>query len=288
MPKYRNIHTKTPDSEDINDMPDDFTRFFYVMFFIILDSEGRGYDKASWLKSKAFPLREDVTNEMIEAAMNWFEQRKMIYRYEAGGKKCFYDPKFKEHQSGLNRESASVIPAPDPALLASWSGVTLEQVTTNSDPVLVRNSAPALTTYSAPKTKTTTNSKTNTDTKTNSNTTLSRAREGEPSLSEMALPAPEADFESAELSSEPKPLPRERQLRLWNLATGELQKMLPKVEFDTWVRPLKAGGMDGNRFKVLAVNSASRDFVMARAGPLEKALSGYAGFQVDLVIEVGG
>lgn len=273
MPKYRNIHTKTPDSEDINDMPDDFTRLFYVMFFIILDREGRGYDKPAWLKSKAFPLRDDVTVEMISAAMDWFEERKMIFRYEAGGKKCFYDPKFIAHQSGLNRESPSVIPAPTPEQVASWSGVTHEQVVS----------------YSAPNTTTTTTSNTATNTNTNTKTaTDSPAHEKLASRHSVKL--------VGDPENPPEPFPEpvilpEIQIglqaeKLWNSALGVIQKDMPKADFDAYIRPLKLGNLVGNQLRILAMNTPVRDWVRKRAGPqLQNALKGFAGCEIKLLIE---
>jgi hypothetical protein len=271
MPKYRNIHTKMPDSEDINDMPDDFTRLFYVMFFIILDREGRGYDKPAWLKSKAFPLREDVTVDMISAAMDWFEERGMIFRYEAGGKKCFFDPKFIPHQSGLNRESPSVIPAPTQEQVASWSGVTQEQVAN----------------YSAPNTTTTTtsNTATNTNTKT---ATDSPAHEKLASNQQVKLVGdpknpPEPFPEPVILSESPVGLQAEK---LWNSALGLIQKEMPKADFDAYIRPLKLGNLVGNQLKILAMNTPTRDWVRKRAGPqLQNALKGFAGCEIKLLIE---
>jgi len=282
MPKYRNIHTKMPNSDDINDMPDDFHRFFYTMFFIILDSEGRGYDKPMWLKSNAFPLREDVTSEMISAAMNWFEARKMIYRYEAGGKKCFYDPKFKDHQSGLSKESASVIPAPSPELLRSWLEVNHPELLTNSDPLGGSKSAP--------KTKTATKTNTKTATKTNSATDSPAHSEVESSqpvklVGDPKNP-PEAFPESDQLSKNPKKLDGPQVARLWNAALGSVQDGMSKAFFDTWLRPLKLGGLVGNQLRVIACNKNAMEMVQSRAGPqLENALSVCAGFKVDLVIE---
>ncbi len=271
MPMYRNIHTKTPDSEDINDMPDDFTRLFYIMFFIILDSAGRGYDKPAWLKSKAFPLREDVTYEMINGAMDWFEKRGMIYRYEVNGKKCFWDPKFQSHQHGLNKEGKSVIPAPTPEQVKSWSGVTPEQVESNS----------------APKTYTNTTTKTNTRTDSDSKTGVVEPIENHPDL-----PSPEPDFfENLQEFESDKPteaalLTRPQQTKIWNSALGEIQKEMPRADFEAYIRPLKLGNMVGNQLKVLAMNTPTRDWVRKRAGPqLQNALKGFAGFEIKLLIE---
>jgi len=69
MPRYRKLHVKTLESLDMNDMPDDFTRLMWVLLPLALCREGRGVHHAAWLKSKLFPLRFDVTEEMVEASI---------------------------------------------------------------------------------------------------------------------------------------------------------------------------------------------------------------------------
>ena len=132
MPKYRQLHTKLVDSQDIADMPDDFTRLLYLTFIVILDSGGKAIDNPAWIRSKAFPLREDVTLEQIKTAMDWYEQRGQIVRYEIGGKKYFICPKFIELQSGLEKELKSNIPNPPAESLRSNSGITLESLRSQS------------------------------------------------------------------------------------------------------------------------------------------------------------
>ena len=60
MPKYRQLHYKIIDSFDFNEMPNDFTRIVWVLLTLVLDSEGRGIDNMAWVKSKMFPMRNDV------------------------------------------------------------------------------------------------------------------------------------------------------------------------------------------------------------------------------------
>lgn len=290
MPLYRNIHTKTPDSEDINDMPDDFHRLFYIMFFIILDSAGRGYDKPAWLKSKAFPLREDVTYEQINAAMDWFEKRGMIHRYEVDGKKCFWDPKFEAHQHGLNKEGKSVIPAPTPEQVRSWSGVTPEQVGSNSGatPSRVEANQNMGRSNSGPKTKTKTKTKAKTNTDSNTKA-FARAEkiesvdDLEPPLENILEPAQKPALTPGDALA----IPRTKQLQMWNFVTGELQRDMSKVDFDTWIRPLTCKGMSGRQFKIGAVNSFAQEWVESRvSAQIERVLSGQAGFEVEVIIVV--
>lgn len=124
MPKWRKLHVKILDSEDFNEFPDDFTRLFWVLLPLVVDSEGRGKDIPSWLKSNVFPLREDVSYEQIEKGMQCFEDNGMIGRYEVGGRKYFYLVNFSHYQGNTEKEAESVIPAP--------SGLTPDLLKSNS------------------------------------------------------------------------------------------------------------------------------------------------------------
>jgi hypothetical protein len=113
MPKYRQLHTKIIDSFDFNDMPDDFTRVLWLLLIVVVDSEGRGINNPAWLRSKMFPLRQDIELKKISAAMEWLEKKTMIVSYEHDGKKYFYIPSFSEYQSGTYKEGKSYLPAPN-------------------------------------------------------------------------------------------------------------------------------------------------------------------------------
>lgn len=112
MPQWRKLHAKFVDSEDVNDMPDDFTRLSWALMPIALDSEGRAQDDVTWLRSKLYPKRRDVSLEMIEGAMCWYATRRMIVRYTVSGRHYFYVPTFKLYQGKTDREAVSVIPEP--------------------------------------------------------------------------------------------------------------------------------------------------------------------------------
>ena len=112
MPKWRKIHTKTVDSVDLNDMPDDFTRLLWMMLPLILDRRGRGMDSAVWVRSKAMPLREDVTCEMIATAIDWYAERGMVERYQVDDRRYFWIPTWHKYQGDTRREAESNFPAP--------------------------------------------------------------------------------------------------------------------------------------------------------------------------------
>jgi len=120
MPKYRQLHTKIIDSFDFNEMPDDFTRLFWVLLPLILDSEGRGIDNISWINSKMYPMR-DIDPIQITGAMDWLADRAMIIQYEVNHHCYFYIPTFKNYQSRTDREASSILPCP-PELVRNRSG----------------------------------------------------------------------------------------------------------------------------------------------------------------------
>jgi len=133
MPKYRQLHLKLLDSEDFNDMPDDFTRLCWVLLPLIVDSEGRGKCLTNWIRSKMFPLRDNITADQINGALKWFVLRGLVVDYigEDGGY-YFYIVNFKKYQTGSDKEGKSYIPTP-PVTFQSMSVVTTELLRSNSE-----------------------------------------------------------------------------------------------------------------------------------------------------------
>ncbi len=112
MPQWRKLHTKTVESLDLNDMPDDFHRLLWVLLPLVLDCEGRGLDNPAWVKSKAMPLRTDIDINDVTQAMDWYADRGMIRRYQVAGRRYFWVPTFAKYQGNTSREAPSEYPAP--------------------------------------------------------------------------------------------------------------------------------------------------------------------------------
>jgi len=119
VPKFRSIFTKVTQSFDFNDMPDDFTRLLWLLLPLGLDCEGRGIYNFSWIKSKIFPIREDISEKKLQKAMEWLINRKnsetklgMVEIYSVGDRQFFWVPTFKMYQRGFEKESPSVMPSP--------------------------------------------------------------------------------------------------------------------------------------------------------------------------------
>jgi len=142
MPKWRKLHVKALESEDIHEMPDDFTRFLWILLPLVLDREGRGRYSAAWVRSKVFPLRTDVTIEQVETAFGWYAMHDMVVTYHVDERPYFHVPSFPRYQGDTAKEAESYYPAPPdfhddesrptPDLLQSKSGPTPELVATKS------------------------------------------------------------------------------------------------------------------------------------------------------------
>lgn len=112
MPQYRKLHTRVIESLDFDAMPDDFTRLMWLMLPLVLCREGRGIDSPMWLRSKLFPLREDVTLDKIRDAFEWFAERGMVERYQANGGNYFFIPTWEIYQGNTTKEAPSPYPGP--------------------------------------------------------------------------------------------------------------------------------------------------------------------------------
>ena len=113
MPQWRKLHTKSTESLDLNDMPDDFTRLLWVLLPLKLCREGRGIDMPSWVKAQIFPLRSDITLEQVESALCWYHDRGMIERYQAKGRPYFQVVNWHKYQGKTEREADSPYPSPE-------------------------------------------------------------------------------------------------------------------------------------------------------------------------------
>lgn len=130
MPLWRKLHVKLIDSDDVNEMPDYFIKYLWLLLFLILDKEGRGKFKAGWVKGRALPEDNHATLEMVQEAIEYFRDHKMIRVYEVDGKNYFDVPTWHDYQN-TDREGPSVLPPySDEAheLFMSHSGLTHESL----------------------------------------------------------------------------------------------------------------------------------------------------------------
>ena len=133
MPQWRKLWTKTTESLDVNDMPDDFHRLLWMFLPLITCREGRGMDNPVWIKAKAMPLRSDVTPTNVAKAMDWYAQHGMLQRYEVDGRRFFAIRNWHRYQGVTTREAPSNYPEPPAEELVTNSGPTQEQVSSSAN-----------------------------------------------------------------------------------------------------------------------------------------------------------
>ena len=111
-PTYRKLHARILESQDIADMPDDFCRLVWTWLPLILTSDGTTIYDARYLRSRLFPLRDDVTSEQVADVFAWLEERGMILPYEDKGRRYLLVPTFARYQGDTSREADSTFPKP--------------------------------------------------------------------------------------------------------------------------------------------------------------------------------
>ena len=93
------------------------------------------------------------------------------------------------------------------------------------------------------------------------------------------VPYVEADDETDETETN---LPESVQ-QWWQLTMGQLAHEMPKVAFDTWVRPAQPVAFDDGVLTVAVANSYARDWLEARlVKTLERKMTGFAGQQIHV------
>lgn len=108
------IRTIKPDffkSETLEDLSD-FEKLLFIGLWTYADDEGRGAENARLIRAELFPLRDDLTTEMITDALEHLATVGVITRYEVHNKRFFFVAGWDEHQR-INRPKKSVLPGPE-------------------------------------------------------------------------------------------------------------------------------------------------------------------------------
>lgn len=128
MPRYRKTWVKTVDSYDMHALPDDTARLMWMCLPLIVDREGRGIYSPAWVRSKVFPLRNDITLEQVSAYLTAMQSLDMITVYEVEGRQYFYITNWFYYQGDTAKEAPSVLPSPKFPSLQGGVGVGQEGV----------------------------------------------------------------------------------------------------------------------------------------------------------------
>lgn len=90
-----------------------FEEVLYYRLIVCVDDFGRMDARGSILRARMFPLRPEVTLEMVEAALRTLAARGCVHRYEVDGRPYLCLPTWGEHQRVRNQRGK--YPAPGDA-----------------------------------------------------------------------------------------------------------------------------------------------------------------------------
>lgn len=87
--------------------------YLFMRMLPHLDREGRLSGSATSIRARVCPLRSDLSDASVAAALAELDQAKLIVWYEVDGLQCVEYPQFEKHQVGLrkDRETPSKVPA---------------------------------------------------------------------------------------------------------------------------------------------------------------------------------
>jgi len=114
MPEWRKLHTRITRSMDVNDLPDDFCRLLWSWLPLACDSAGRCLDHPGLIRSRVFPLREDVTAKQVAEALAAIADHGLIARYSVGAHQYFYIPNWVKYQGSPTTRKEGLPEYPDP------------------------------------------------------------------------------------------------------------------------------------------------------------------------------
>ncbi|NMC30725.1 MAG: hypothetical protein GYA45_11715 [Pelolinea sp.] len=266
-------------------------RDFWHGLIAVADDQGRLRGHPQWLKSAIWPY-DDVPIETVNEYLNIFSSGEdpFIHIYEVKGKKYIQIVNWWKYQR-MTWAGPSALPAPN-----GWTDRMHYHGKGNAIITLNWNHPGG---FTKPTSKLDSELDSRQDSKADSelacsdgdvNGDVNDDGDGNGSACADALLVPSkeglAEDQPAVISKKsPGLLSQQRQRKIFQEALGQMQQNMPKADFDTWMRPLKLGGMVGNTLRVITVNSYGRDWIKSRASPtLERILSGLAGTDVKLAV----
>lgn len=86
--------------------------YLFVRCIPHLDREGRMTGNPELVRSMVCPLRAELTQDRVAAALTELAKEDLVVWYEARGRQCLFFPGFERHQRGIrkDREAASRFP----------------------------------------------------------------------------------------------------------------------------------------------------------------------------------
>jgi len=137
MASGRLLQKKISYSDQVDALSSDTCRLCFTWLLAHLVYPGCFYASPKKIKALVFPLRGDVTADMIKGYVDEWEAQKLAVRYSVNGTEHEYllFPNFLDNQPGLraNREGKSPIPRPPDDVLRehlpaqAWEKVGLKR-----------------------------------------------------------------------------------------------------------------------------------------------------------------
>lgn len=117
MARGRMINQVLCASRKFDALKSDLARLTYTLLLTFADREGRTEGDPCLVRSRVYPRRTDVTDEMVASCIDDMEAAGLILQYDHEGEKVVQFTQFGENQIGLrfDREPPSPFPPPPPA-----------------------------------------------------------------------------------------------------------------------------------------------------------------------------
>ena len=119
-------------SEQVDELSCDLCRLAFTWSIPFLDKNGCLVASPKKLRGMIFPLRPDVSDEVMKGFIEEWIEKGLVLTYAVNGGTYLIYPTFLDHQHGLRRkkEGATSIPLPPDDVIAKCSALSTELVRT--------------------------------------------------------------------------------------------------------------------------------------------------------------
>lgn len=283
MSKIRFIDPNIITSETIAEL-NHRQRDLWIRLLLTVDDQGRCPGNPALLRSLLFPL-DDIDKLTVESDLRILADHSMVLEYELGGKKYLQVVNWQKYQRKSEWLGKSDYPAPpgwhdryrymgkgrQPQKSENWDDPedSSRNIGVNDTPLpndLVAHEGPLPIQNDKDK------EKEKDKEKGKKNYYEENNFQGKPILIE----------DNFLTTTNP---PSENDIKVWNMALGDLQKNVRKVDFDTYLTNINLVSVSNSAFIVKAKTSPTADLVRSKYGQtLQQYLQGYSNRPVQLEI----
>jgi len=127
MPKYRKLSTRVLESHSFDCLPNDTAKLLWVLLPLVMSRDGTFPAHLHLIVSRVFPLRDDVTEQQVQDALDIMYEQDMIRYYKVDDRLYFWMPKWVDYQGDCTREADSPYP-PVPQTIVNGSRPSRDQL----------------------------------------------------------------------------------------------------------------------------------------------------------------